>query len=1105
MLANKERIECNDYKIKKALSFLLVFAILFGSSSSLMAETQPSIFDGTQSSWAEEELIEAYNLDLTYPGVMNSYRKNITREEFCILAVRLYEALSGNQAMGGVNPFQDTSNMDIVKAYHLGIVKGISATEFAPYKDITRQEICVMIHRTLKVALTGIEEGYSGEFPFSDQNRIATWAIDSVRFAYGNDIMKGIGNNLIGPLQNTTREQAIVLMKRTYVSFKDGEPQEPIEPDPGTLLPEDNSGTISTYKNVLNLTNPLDDFRAMAEGNLFFPKYDDRIDLYVATGEAKPLGKPSTGSMVLQPINLKLLSTEQQKNIYTDSTMSSFVDREGETRRWFYFNLKNAAGASKVVWQVSQVQFNGFESNWRNPLGLLASGEVGAGTNEFQIDFSKIDIASGDDIIKVALNTSLINTNLINLDTIKTDTINTDLIKTNTINIDDLKLKTGYNPITSSRSVYYVRAIPIDSLGKPIGDPGMGMAVIYGEKIPEVNYDGNIDSDFQLWVPWESGGIGGGEHPNYPEYRTVFRVEPRLENNRLFHFNGIDPSTERIILQFSTEKFPASGGAWPNTPNIIHEVEYDLPVPFVHTNYPNTVMVDIAKFAKPLNEMKEGDAIKYYVRGLALKPSVTPGEYQVSYSSPLTMEYEFGTPVNYYSDNPYKYVNKLPYSLPDINIKKYVKPRWPDKNYLEHYYVYRAPKWNEIQSKFKNTETGEILYPYMTHIAYYKDKGIDTPDEYEKEMIPRVLAKYTKVHIPKPDDDDETWYQQLFAGVVNFFKDLAGVVKTIVNQVSDAYARLKDKLIMFVVDLCPIDALKGYFKATLEAWANYGLMWLGIPPTLPNFDQLAEMSMDYYVQVVLTETGIPQSEWTETLVEDITIEMGRQLDEAANYADKNPIDAPFLKLDPDFMYRPAYVEIELDNPTDKPTVPGMIELNVTFEFGHYDIVNAASGLYLEFPSHYAYSSDAAWQNRTTYVNHFEKGLNGYTVDYYQGDRAVYDVFIPMKEVKVPSLMDGESTKMLVYLEPFKMGGFTRYPGAEGVSYVDFENMYFNNGNKKLTYFNLRGIFPKAEEFYLDADNVFYLDPETEYVYYNESKAPKTSERVQKPVSVDWNK
>ena len=191
--------------------------MLFGSSSSLLAETQPSIFDGSQSSWAEEELEEAYNLDLTYPGVMNSYRKNIRREEFCILAVRLYEALSGNQAMGGVNPFQDTKNEDIVKAYHLGIVKGVSATEFAPNKDITRQEICVMIHRTLKVALTGIEEGYAGEFPFSDQSQIASWAMDSVRFAYGNSIMKGIGSNLIGPLQNTTREQAIVLMKRTYV------------------------------------------------------------------------------------------------------------------------------------------------------------------------------------------------------------------------------------------------------------------------------------------------------------------------------------------------------------------------------------------------------------------------------------------------------------------------------------------------------------------------------------------------------------------------------------------------------------------------------------------------------------------------------------------------------------------------------------------------------------------------------------------------------------------------------------------------------------------------------------------------------------------------
>lgn len=34
------------------------------------------------------------------------------------------------------------------------------------------------------------------------------------------DIMRGVGNNTINPLGNTTREQAIALVKRTYESFR---------------------------------------------------------------------------------------------------------------------------------------------------------------------------------------------------------------------------------------------------------------------------------------------------------------------------------------------------------------------------------------------------------------------------------------------------------------------------------------------------------------------------------------------------------------------------------------------------------------------------------------------------------------------------------------------------------------------------------------------------------------------------------------------------------------------------------------------------------------------------------------------------------------------
>lgn len=179
------------------------------------------VFDGTQSKWAEEELKQAFNYNLTYPDIMNNYQRNITRQEFAHIAVKLYEKLSGRQALVSiVNPFDDTQDIEVRKAYELGIVKGVGGNSFAPYNSITRQEICAMICRTLKAAKPNLQMDTTGVGPFADEDKISKWAINDVRFASKHGIMKGVGGNNINPFGNTSREQAIALIKRTYDSFK---------------------------------------------------------------------------------------------------------------------------------------------------------------------------------------------------------------------------------------------------------------------------------------------------------------------------------------------------------------------------------------------------------------------------------------------------------------------------------------------------------------------------------------------------------------------------------------------------------------------------------------------------------------------------------------------------------------------------------------------------------------------------------------------------------------------------------------------------------------------------------------------------------------------
>ena len=173
-------------------------------------------FDKSQSEWAETELGEAYDFGLTYPDVMNNFTRPITREEFCTIVVKFYEKLSEKTAVVGDDPFTDTDNPEILKAYKLQIVNGISTTEFAPNTNITRQEICVMIFRALGAAIEGLVTSEPETFNFTDAGSIASWAIDAVKYCNSIGVMKGTTETTISPLDNTTREQGIILLKRAF-------------------------------------------------------------------------------------------------------------------------------------------------------------------------------------------------------------------------------------------------------------------------------------------------------------------------------------------------------------------------------------------------------------------------------------------------------------------------------------------------------------------------------------------------------------------------------------------------------------------------------------------------------------------------------------------------------------------------------------------------------------------------------------------------------------------------------------------------------------------------------------------------------------------------
>ncbi len=178
-----------------------------------------NITGATASEWAVSELEKAEEMGLI-PEILDGadLTADITRAEFAAVAVKVYEALSGTAALPNtVNPFTDTSDIEVLKAYNLGITTGVSEDKFAPNTLLNREQAATMLTRTFKRAtMNGWTIQNDAQFAltydkpsaFADDKDISDWAKDSVYFMAANNIINGVGNNKFAPKNVTTEEQA---------------------------------------------------------------------------------------------------------------------------------------------------------------------------------------------------------------------------------------------------------------------------------------------------------------------------------------------------------------------------------------------------------------------------------------------------------------------------------------------------------------------------------------------------------------------------------------------------------------------------------------------------------------------------------------------------------------------------------------------------------------------------------------------------------------------------------------------------------------------------------------------------------------------------------
>lgn len=165
------------------------------------------------SEWSLPELESAKKNNIIPVSLSNkNMSDSITREEFAEVSVMLYELLTDKKVEMKSNPFVDTNNTNIIKAYSIGITVGTSNTTFSPNSLLTRAQLVTMLYRVLNIA--GIFFEQTDDVKFVDEYQFDDWAKEPIKMLSNIGVIKGIGDNVFDAFYVGSREHAVVVANR---------------------------------------------------------------------------------------------------------------------------------------------------------------------------------------------------------------------------------------------------------------------------------------------------------------------------------------------------------------------------------------------------------------------------------------------------------------------------------------------------------------------------------------------------------------------------------------------------------------------------------------------------------------------------------------------------------------------------------------------------------------------------------------------------------------------------------------------------------------------------------------------------------------------------
>ncbi|WKY48979.1 hypothetical protein Q5O24_06590 [Eubacteriaceae bacterium ES3] len=568
--------------------------------------------------------------------------------------------------------------------------------------------------------------------------------------------------------------------------------------------------------------------------------------------------------------NQNNITPEIDPNLYTTND-GEMISLTGDTVRSFWLD-HDFNNVDHIVWQLSTVK-SSCDEEQISDIGLIATGTLPGKAISFNLDFASILGSYGNNQ--------------------EVENHGSDFTLAPEI----------FLPVQSQRAVY-LRVLLYDQDNQLIEASGSGFELIVGQ--PSIDLNSEVptsDLPSPILSAKTEPGFEPGSFEEFPENGLYLFNDGAFD--RTLMLSDIPGESVEIDLQIASQPF--NNQTMTDFTQPAGLVYRDQKTGITYTTVTKFYELSFSEIIPKLNILGNG-TIRYYLRAVCYVPGETPGtmvplatkESSIVFTGDYAIYLAGSFDIN---DQPPEEVTVHSY-VPSTEFLRYIPTRWAIDNADEYFEVTRPIEAEEICFYIKNNKTGDFLYPYEMHMYLYPNT---TRAEYQA-IVDRMLPVGAWFHLSITQ-----------SGWDAFWSDFFDLLSQIYEGVSKAYADLKVTVANTVADRFAFlgEEMQSYIKTAVTGLIDYGLVSVGLPPSLPNFDELADQGLDYCVRVALEETArsmdIPVEQIPADVRNAIAEEVSSELDRLTEMKTVNPFNVSYLKPATEAQYQPAFVDVELHN------------------------------------------------------------------------------------------------------------------------------------------------------------------------------------------------